>query len=224
MRGPFFRALTRGSEHNGPEDLALQEPYLGHGLSETTTSQLSLPFEPVVVFVRHSRARRYVIRVAGDGTVRVTLPRWGSKREAAAFAEQERTWIAKQQWRLDQARRRTQPVATVPEMERELRERAMRELPRRLLELAAEHGFAVTRVSVRNQRWRWGSCSRNGHLCLNWRLVKMPDSVRDYVMIHELMHLKRMDHSPKFWKLVAAACPDFKASRAWLRSYSNEQC
>ena len=109
-------------------------------------------------------------------------------------------------------------------MERELRERAMRELPRRLLELAAEHGFAVTRVSVRNQRWRWGSCSRNGHLCLNWRLVKMPDSVRDYVMIHELMHLKRMDHSPKFWKLVAAACPDFKASRAWLRSYSNEQC
>ncbi|PYR24269.1 MAG: hypothetical protein DMF92_22990 [Acidobacteria bacterium] len=201
-----------------------QERYLGHGLSETTTSQLSLPFEPVVVFVRLSRARRYVIRVAGDGTVHVKLPRWGSKREAAAFAEQERTWIAKQQWRLDQARRRTQPAATVPEMERELRERAMRELPRRLLELAAEHGFAVTRVSVRNQRWRWGSCSRNGHLCLNWRLVKMPDSVRDYVMIHELMHLKRMDHSPKFWKLVAAACPDFKASRAWLRSYSNEQC
>ena len=45
----------------------------------------------------------------------------------------------------------------------------------------------------------------------------MPDSVRDYVMIHELMHLKRMDHSPKFWKLVAEACPDFKAARAWLR-------
>ena len=48
----------------------------------------------------------------------------------------------------------------------------------------------------------------------------MPDSVRDYVMIHELMHVKRMDHSPQFWRLVAQACPDFKTSRAWLRAYS----
>jgi predicted metal-dependent hydrolase len=196
---------------------------LRHSNGGCTTSQPSLPFEPIVVFVRHSRARRYVIHVADDGTVRVTLPRWGSKREAAAFAEQERAWIEKQQWRLDQARRRTQPAARVPEAERALRERATRELPRRLFELAANHGLVVTRVSVRNQRWRWGSCSRNGHLCLNWRLVKMPESVRDYVMIHELMHLKRMDHSPIFWKLVAAACPDFKTSRAWLRAYSNEQ-
>jgi len=188
----------------------------------SSPTQPSLPFEPVVVFVRHSRARRYVIRVAGDGTVRVTLPRWGSKREAAAFAEQERAWIEKQQRRLELARRRPQPAANAPEDERELRNRATRELPRRLLELAAQYGIAVTRVSVRNQRWRWGSCSRNGHVCLNWRLVKMPDSVRDYVMIHELMHLKRMDHSPKFWKLVAAACPDFRAARAWLRAYSKE--
>ena len=81
-------------------------------------------------------------------------------------------------------------------------------------------GLEVARVSVRNQRWRWGSCSRKGRICLNWRLVQMPDSVRDYVMIHELMHLKRMDHSPKFWKLVAEACPGFKAARAWLRKRS----
>ena len=110
----------------------------------------------------------------------------------------------------------------VAEVERKLRERAMRELPRRLLELAADHGVVVTRVSVRNQRWRWGSCSRNGHLSLNWRLVQMPDAVRDYVMIHELMHLRQMDHSPTFWKLVAAACPDFEAARAWLRSFSTQ--
>ena len=90
----------------------------------------------------------------------------------------------------------------------------------RLLELAAEHGLAVSRVSVRNQRWRWGSCSRSGHICLNWRLVQMPDAVRDYVLIHELMHLKRMDHSPTFWKLVAEACPDYQAHRAFLRGRS----
>jgi len=183
--------------------------------------QPSLPFEPDFVFVRHPRARRYIVRVAGDGTVRVTIPRWGSKREAAAFAEQERAWIEKQQRRAEQDRHRPQPSPLSPEVERDLRGRATRELPARLLEIAAGHGLTVTRVSVRNQRWRWGSCSRKGHICLNWRLVQMPDSVRDYVMIHELMHIKRMDHSPTFWKLVAQACPDFETARAWLRAHSN---
>ena len=54
----------------------------------------------------------------------------------------------------------------------------------------------------------------------DWRLVMMPEAVRDYVLIHELMHLKRMDHSPKFWKLVAAACPDYQDARLWLRRAS----
>ena len=184
--------------------------------------QPSLPFERQVIFVRHPRARRYVIRVADDGTVRVTLPRWGSKRDAAAFAAQERAWIEKQQRRAEQDARRLKPAPLSPEVERELRASAKRELPARLLELASDHGLAVERVSVRNQRWRWGSCSRKGHICLNWRLIQMPASVRDYVMIHELMHLKRMDHSPRFWKLVAQACPDFKSARASLRTYSNE--
>ena len=115
-------------------------------------------------------------------------------------------------------RLRPQPPSLAPEVERELRARAKRELPARLLELAAEQRLIVTRVSVRNQRWRWGSCSPDGHICLNWRLVHMPDAVRDYVMIHELMHLKRLDHSPKFWKLVSLACPGYQAARQWLRA------
>ena len=176
---------------------------------------------PDPVFVRHPRARRYLIRVEDDGRVRVTLPRWGSKREAAAFAEREYAWIEKQRARLAGQRAASACEPMPNEIERELRNRAKRELPGRLLELAARHALTVTRVSVRNQRWRWGSCSRNGHICLNWRLVQMPDAVRDYVMIHELMHLRRMDHSPKFWKLVEAACPTFQTSRAYLRSLSH---
>ena len=132
--------------------------------------------------------------------------------------EAQRVWIEQQQRRVDRERARPRPVPIPPETERALRERARGELPRRLLELAAQHGLTVSRVSIRNQRSRWGSCSRRGHICLNWRLIRMPDIVRDYVLIHELMHLKRMDHSPKFWKLVADACPDFQASRAWLRA------
>jgi predicted metal-dependent hydrolase len=182
--------------------------------------QPSLPFESALVFVRHPRAKRYVIRVAGDGTVRVTVPRWGSKRDAEAFAERERAWIERQQRKRDAARAAPTLPPLPPAVARELRARAARELPERLLALAAGHGLAVTRVSIRNQRSRWGSCSKTGHICLNWRLIQMPDAIRDYVMIHELMHLKRMDHSPRFWTLVKAVCPDFQAARAWLRRHA----
>ena len=166
-------------------------------------------------FVRHPRARRYVIRVRADGTVRVTLPRWGSLRHAALFAETQRHWIERQQARAD-ANRVTESAHT-PEAIRELRRRALRELPAELHRLAAQHGLVVSRVSVRNQKSRWGSCSPSGHICLNWRLVLMPDAVRTYVLIHELMHLRRLDHSDKFWRLVADACPDYNDSRRWLR-------
>jgi predicted metal-dependent hydrolase len=106
-----------------------------------------------------------------------------------------------------------------PEEVRFLKERARRELPAQLLARAAALGVTVTRVSIRNQKSRWGSCSPSGHICLNWRLVTFPETVRDYVLVHELMHLKRLDHSPAFWKLVAQACPDYESSRRWLRKY-----
>jgi predicted metal-dependent hydrolase len=100
-----------------------------------------------------------------------------------------------------------------------LRDEARRRLPGRLLELAAEHGLTVTRVSIRNQRSRWGSCSSTGAISLNWRLVQMPDVVRDYVLLHELMHIRQPNHSRRFWRLVADVCPDFQESRQWLRAH-----
>src|SRR5262245_10235975 len=181
--------------------------------------QPGLPFEPHYpppVFVRHPRARRYVVSVREDGGVRVTLPRWGSMREARAFFGRLDGWIDQQRRRLE-ADRRAAP--RVPDTDRRgALLRARRELPPRLLELAREHALVVGRVSVRNQRWRWGSCSPRGHICLNWRLVLMPAWVRDYVLIHELMHLRRLDHSRAYWRLVAAACPGYREARQWLRA------
>lgn len=191
-----------------------QEPVLLH---EAPSPQ---SLAPVLVFVRHPRARRYLIRVTDDGTVRVTIPRRGSQREAAAFAAREQAWIDTQ---LRTRRTKNGGLGSNDErqkVDRELIVRARRELPPRLLELASRHGLTVSRISIRNQRSRWGSCSRSGHICLNWRLVTMPDDVRDYVLIHELMHLKRMDHSSKFWKLVAEACPQYQDARRWLRRHS----
>ena len=141
-------------------------------------------------------------------------------REARAFAEQQQPWIIKQRQRVEQEKKARPRETIAPEAERALRMRARSELPVRLHKLASAHGLTVARVSVRNQRWRWGSCSRSGHICLNWRLVQMPPEIRDYVMIHELMHLKRLDHSPKFWTLVAEACPNYQAARKWLREHT----
>jgi predicted metal-dependent hydrolase len=162
-------------------------------------------------YVRHQRARRYVLRVDADGLVRVTIPRGGSRREADAFADRNHGWVQGQLARLQtraMGPRANDPIA---------RQRAGRELPHLLLGWADRLGLHVAAVSVRNQRTRWGSCGRNGHVSLNWRLVLMPDWVRDYVMVHELMHLRRMDHSPKYWSLVAAAYPRYQEARAWLR-------
>jgi predicted metal-dependent hydrolase len=173
-----------------------------------------------VAFVRDARARRYLIRVRADGTVRVTIPRRGSRREAVAFYGQQQQWIRTQQQRVADWRKSLPPDLPDPER-RALQDRARRELPARLLELAEQVGLVVRRVSVRNQRRRWGSCSTSGLICLNWRLITMPDWVRDYVMYHELMHLKCMNHSPRFWKLVADVCPEYERACEWLRRHGH---
>jgi predicted metal-dependent hydrolase len=174
---------------------------------------MNVPLE----FVRHPRARRYVIRVRHDGSVRVTMPRWGSRREAELFAHQQQSWIERQRRRAAERPPLPAPLYS-PEELRALQIRARKELPEALRQLADAHGLTVSRVSVRNQRSRWGSCSPSGHICLNWRLLLMPEPVREYVLIHELMHLRRLDHSRVFWKLVAAACPAYEESRKWLRA------
>jgi predicted metal-dependent hydrolase len=131
------------------------------------------------------------------------------------FAEQQRPWIERQQRRAEE--QRGHGTVLSPQALKELRGRAMRELPHQLRRLAARHGLTVSRVSIRNQQSRWGSCSPNGHICLNWRLMLLPAFVREYVLIHELMHLKRLDHSRRFWNLVAQACGNYQEARRWLR-------
>lgn len=163
-----------------------------------------------VVFVRHRWARRYILRLLDDGRLRVTMPRWGSKRDAQAFVERSSDWIARQL-----TTHRARPEVVHPD-EPALRKRAAAELPDALLALAERHGIAVTRVSIRNQRSRWGACSSTGSITLNWRLVLVPDFVREYVMLHELMHRRELNHSARFWRHVAAACPRHLEARKWL--------
>ncbi len=217
---------------------------------------------PVTVeFVRHRRARHYIMRVTADGHLRVTVPWHGSRSEALRFVEERRTWIDRERtkrmaaaatrgaWKAGtpvlfhgvEHELRVEPVDVrrvrvrlgeesfyvpaerveslrVP-VEAWLRKYAAVELPERLAALARRLGFEVDAVSIRNQRSRWGSCSPSGRISLNWRLVQFPDTIADYVIIHELVHLRFMNHSRKFWTEVGRLCPEYQSARAWLRAH-----
>jgi predicted metal-dependent hydrolase len=80
-------------------------------------------------------------------------------------------------------------------------------------------GVNVSKVKLSSAKKSWGSCSSLGNINLNWRLVKAPMQVVDYVVVHELAHLKQMNHSPKFWYEVQKIIPDYQKCRQWLRKY-----
>lgn len=207
-----------------------------------------------VEIVRHRRARRYVVRVAADGRVRLTIPRGATVEGGLRFATTQGSWIARERQRqLDRAapwddgtavwyRGLRVVLAREPggvacgdlivvvapgadlrsALERRWRAMAEVELPPRCLALAGQCGERPARVSVRNQRSRWGACSPRGLITLNWRLVQMLPSVSDYVIFHELMHLRQPNHSRRFWREVAGVCPWWREAERWLRQHGKE--
>jgi predicted metal-dependent hydrolase len=229
--------------------------------------QFRLPFEPksfeppatapsagpAVEFIRVRRARRYILRIRPDGTLRVTVPPGVSRAEAQRFADQHRSWVERERARLRTEyppatwqhgssillRGVEEPLQLSPDggcatygdrtvsitsdlrtaIEADLRLLARAELVQRLEALAQAHDVTIDRVLIRNQRSRWGSCSPSGAIALNFRLVQMPDEVRDYVLIHELMHRRQQNHSRRFWRLVEAACPRFRDAERWLKTH-----
>jgi hypothetical protein len=104
-----------------------------------------------------------------------------------------------------------------PTLEAHFLRRGKIELPARTWELSAVTGVEVKQVTVRNQRSRWGSCSANGTISLNWRLVQTPEFVRDYIIYHELMHLREMNHSARFWARVEEVCPGWRDAEKWIK-------
>lgn len=114
------------------------------------------------------------------------------------------------------ARRRKLPVT--PEVER-LRAEAKAFLPGRVAELASEHGFEYNRVFIKHNVSNWGSCSSNRNINLNLNLMRVPAELRDYVILHELCHLKYMNHGPEFHALLESLCPGHRRLSAELKGY-----
>jgi predicted metal-dependent hydrolase len=103
-----------------------------------------------------------------------------------------------------------------------LADEALRVIPERVRFYAPVVGVTYGRITIRNQRTRWGSCSAKGNLNFNCLLMKAPPEVLDYVVVHELCHRLEMNHSPRFWAQVERVLPDYKVSRKWLREHGNE--
>jgi predicted metal-dependent hydrolase len=104
-------------------------------------------------------------------------------------------------------------------IERWYRRAAEREIAPRLDAAVAALGTRYAKLTIRNQRTRWGSCSTTGAMSFNWRLLLAPEPVLDYVVWHEACHLRVMDHSPDFWALVRHHCPGYEIHRRWLRRH-----
>jgi predicted metal-dependent hydrolase len=110
------------------------------------------------------------------------------------------------------------PAVAQAAIERWYRRAARDEIAPRLDAAVAALGTSYAKLTIRNQRTRWGSCSSTGSMSFNWRLLLAPEAVLDYVVWHEACHLQVMDHSPRFWRLVQRHCPDFQIHRRWLRA------
>jgi predicted metal-dependent hydrolase len=106
-----------------------------------------------------------------------------------------------------------------PALERWYRRAAQNEIAPRLDAACAQAGASYERLSIRGQRTRWASCSKTGTMSFNWRLLLGPEPVLDYVIWHEVCHLEIMDHSPRFWSLLASRCPDYRTQSSWLRRH-----
>ena len=99
---------------------------------------------------------------------------------------------------------------------------AKRDLQAASEKYASRMGVKVTRISIRDQKSRWGSCSSTGALSYSWRLILAPSYVLDYVAAHEVAHLREMNHGPRFWRLVLTQCPDTKRAKTWLKQNGRE--
>ena len=180
-----------------------------------------------VVWRRNPKARRYILRVKRPACLVATIPRGGSQREAWDFIQRSHTWIQHQLAKPPPTpktetwfRGERIPIASFDIQS--AKALACAELLQRTRELAAQTNSEISRITIRNQRTRWGSCSRKGAISLNWRLIQTPPFVSDYIILHELMHRRQMNHSKRFWDEVEKVCPIWREAEKWLRQHGRD--
>ena len=180
--------------------------------------------EKIEIEIIKSNRKTIGIEVRQDLRIIVRAPKRASNREIMKFVEQKRDWIekhlAQMQIRYEETQRRKEKMFTDDDI-RKMKDEAKRVIPDRVKYYADIMGVTFGKITIKNQKTRWGSCSSKGNLNFNCLLMLTPDKVRDYVVIHELCHLKQMNHSKIFWAEVEKVMPDYKVYRQWLSQNGN---
>lgn len=163
-----------------------------------------------------SRRKTISLEIKPDGSLLVRAPLSMSNREISDFIDSKKSWIDKHIQKALQSKPSEDEFFTYEEIE-EMFDKAMTIIPERVAYYAQKLNVKYNRITIRNQKTRWGSCSRKNNLNFNCLLTKCPSEVLDYVVVHELCHLVHFNHSNDFWSLVASQLPEYKKSRAWLK-------
>lgn len=170
--------------------------------------------------VIRSKRKTLAIEIRPDMRVVVRAPEKIPQNEIMKFVEEKQNWIKKHLVQMyfkaeEIKKQKKEPALTNAEIEK-LCQKALSVIPDKVKYYAEIMGVTYGRITIRNQKTRWGSCSSKGNLNFNCLLMLMPDKVLDYVVVHELCHLKQMNHSKKFWKEVERYMPDYKNYKKWL--------
>jgi predicted metal-dependent hydrolase len=167
---------------------------------------------------RSRRARKWTLSVPWGEPTLMTVPSWMGADDVAAIIDSHREWIA-----LERAKQRPRLRLDPRHVSEAEARRAVRELVAMVIDdEASALRVKPKRIQIRDQRSRWGSCSTTGTLSFNWRLVLAPFEVLDYVVVHELCHMRQANHSSRFWKLVEERRPNWRAQRDWLDRHGPE--
>lgn len=166
------------------------------------------------------RSDRKTIAMKVDSPTRliVRVPKGMRNPDIDAFIKEHWNWISKHLQRAEGRAAQTATVEKFTEQEIQgLADRALTVIPERVAYFAQQMGVQYGRITIRNQRTRWGSCSSRRNLNFNCLLMLVPPEVRDYVIVHELCHLKEMNHSARFWAEVEKIVPGYREHRKWLK-------
>lgn len=173
-----------------------------------------------------SKRKTYSISVEDSGEVVLRVPLTAREKDISQILTEKKNWIITH-YRKRQELLKNRPESNLTKSQEEaLKARyiqaAKEYFPKRAAYYQQFTGGNYTRITIREQKTRWGSCSSRGTLSFNWKLMLAPPAVLDYVVVHELCHLKHMDHSPAFWQAVEAVLPGYKELRKWLKEHGSE--
>ena len=173
--------------------------------------------EPVEVQIIRSSRRSMGLQVKADGTVCARVPMQVMDYAVQEFIEGHAEWIFKKR-KLVLSKDNRPDIVYLPEVTDESdRERIQTFIEEKVSHYASVMGVSYGRITMRNQKTRWGSCSSKGNLNFNCLLMLAPSEILDYVVVHELCHRKQMNHSKAFWLEVEKVLPDYKESIEWLK-------